>query len=313
MSVREQLGLEDGSDMLAEVETRWWDWTRAEPALVMVKEFQDLRPWLSAAPPADCDRVLLTLAMLAAPDGGDDRVAGAALAHALLPGACLLASSLSSMRAAWRTTGHCTMVPGAEDPDVLIATQLWLEVRSFPWRRLHHVAANILMNTRAAVLREYGVPSQIARSDRTWAATQVAETLTRGDLNPVHGDFSLVSAGQSRVDRHCLKALAEQVKDREQSSSDELADLLVWARANHVISDDDLALLLCLVEEAWGCEERGAPQSRVRRGCGGFTGRDLSTRVGARVGLSEVTVRRRSARAIRALAAASTRYVEYVA
>ena len=41
-----------------------------------VAQFQDLRSWLSAAPPADSDRVLLRLAMLAAPDGGGDRVAG---------------------------------------------------------------------------------------------------------------------------------------------------------------------------------------------------------------------------------------------
>lgn len=313
MSVREQLGLQDGSDLLAEVETRWPDWREADPALAVVAQFQDLRSWLSAAPPADSDRVLLRLAMLAAPDGGDDRVAGAALAHALLPGACLLGSNLSSMRASWRSTAHCTVVPGAEDPDVLIAAHLWLEVRSFPWRRLHHVAANILMNTRAAVLGEYGLPSQVARSDRTWAATQVAESLTRGDRTSVGGDLGAASAGQARHDRVCLEALAGQIADRERSSSDELTEVLFWARAHHVISDDDVVLLLCLIEEAWRCEERGIAQSRVRRSCGGFTSRDLSTRVGARVGVSEVTVRRRSVHAIRALAAASTRFVEHAA
>jgi len=35
--------------------------------------------------------------------------------------------------------------------DQIVVAPLWVEVRTFPWRRLTKVAANVLMNTRAGV------------------------------------------------------------------------------------------------------------------------------------------------------------------
>jgi hypothetical protein len=79
--------------------------------------------------------------------GGDDLAAASVLAWALI--ACALAHRLHAL---------------SPNIDELVAAQLWLEVWSFPWHRLHKVAANILTNTRAAVRRECGVRSQLERA-----------------------------------------------------------------------------------------------------------------------------------------------------
>ena len=92
MSVGDQLGLDDDSELLEQARQRWPAWVASDARLEVVEEFDDLRAWL---PPVDrdaSDEVLLALAMLAAPDGGDDIVAAAALAKCLLPGACRLAA-----------------------------------------------------------------------------------------------------------------------------------------------------------------------------------------------------------------------------
>ena len=251
--------------------------------------------------------------MLAAPDGGDDPAAAAALAYALLPGACRVAAQLGMLRSAWRASRWCTVVPGAENPDTLVAAQLWLEVRSFPWRRLSHVAANILMNTRAAVLHEYGADSQVARRDRTWAHTLVLDVFAYGDVDTDREAGGHRSASRVRLGYLSEQALIRQGSAQGLSSTEELLGVLVWASESGVISEQDRDLLLCLVEEAWASQERGSMSRRVGRGCGGFTARELTTRVADRVGVSEVTVRRRSARAVRALAAAAADYVTYAA
>jgi hypothetical protein len=99
---------------------------------------------------------LQALARLASPAGGDSVPAAGVLAWVLLPGACSVARRLRSL---------------SLRIDELVAAQLWIEVRSFPWQRLWKVAANILGNLRVAVLLDCGVPSQVQRSDRTWART----------------------------------------------------------------------------------------------------------------------------------------------
>src|SRR3546814_16161191 len=98
--------------------------------------------------------------MRAAPDGGDDIAAAAALAKCLLPGACRLAGWLSTLppRAVFRDSqpvaaGSWSAV---ERIDELVASHLWVEVRSFKWRRLTKVAATHLTNTPRGVLHEVG-------------------------------------------------------------------------------------------------------------------------------------------------------------
>src|SRR3546814_16997174 len=98
--------------------------------------------------------------MRAAPDGGDDIAAAAALAKCLLPGVCRLAGWLSTLppREVFRDSqpvaaGSWSAV---ERIDELVASQLWLEVRNFAWRRLRKVAANIPINPPVGLLHEVG-------------------------------------------------------------------------------------------------------------------------------------------------------------
>jgi hypothetical protein len=157
MSVAEQLGLDDEtSELLALADQRWDHWATAHPALTHCCGVRELRSWLCVADQGEADEALHALATLAAADGGDDLAAAAALACALMPGACLLANRLRALAA------HI---------DQIVAAQLWLEVRTFAWRRMTKVAANVLLNTRAGVLADCDVRSQLERTDPTWSRT----------------------------------------------------------------------------------------------------------------------------------------------
>lgn len=314
MSVQEQLGLGESSDLLAQAREQWPAWVRKDSRLMVVGGFEELRPWLRKARPDEADEVLLGLAKLASTIGGDDLAAAATLAHALLPGAAALSARLLVLRATWASqwaAGEC----GSEHPDKLVAAQLWMEVRSFPWQRLRHVASNILIRTRVAVLREYGSRPQIERRDRTWAHTVVLESFAFGDAQR-EWNFTLhASAHEASMEKISTRALVVASGSAESSSAEELLYVLGWASDCGVITEQDRHLLLCMVEEAWTSHDAGVfSTAEVRQGSyGGFTSRKLTTRVAERVGLAEITVRRRTARSMRALAAASTRYAEYVA
>jgi hypothetical protein len=205
--------------------------------------------------------VLHALAGLAATDGGDDVAAAAALAWALLPGACTLAHRLRTL---------------SPQVDHLVAAQLWVEARTFPWRRLRKVAANVLLNTRAVVLRECGARSQLGRTDPTWCNTSL--------LDPAAPFWAGRPAGP---------------EDAHASPAEQLGAVLDWACANRVISDTDRRLLLCLVSAA----DRAGTR-RVGRGHCGLMANDVSAAVAARWGISPRTVRRRAQRSLHALAAA---------
>ncbi|WP_300402893.1 hypothetical protein, partial [uncultured Nocardioides sp.] len=70
MSVGDQLGLDDNSELLDQARQKWPAWVAADPRLGVIEEFDDLRAWLPSVDSAASDEVLLALAMLAAPDGG---------------------------------------------------------------------------------------------------------------------------------------------------------------------------------------------------------------------------------------------------
>ena len=151
MSVADQLSLRDEtSELLALADQRWCLWATAYPALTLCCGVRELRSWLPGADKAEADEALHALATLGAVDGGDDIAAAAALAWALMPGACTLANRLRTL------TLHI---------DEVVAAQLWVEVRTFPWRRLTKVAANVLSNTRVGVLRDCDAKSQLQRTD----------------------------------------------------------------------------------------------------------------------------------------------------
>ena len=47
-------------------------------------------------------------------------------------------------------------VPAGPETDALVASQLWLENRQFPWWRHQKVAGNVLANIQSAIAREGG-------------------------------------------------------------------------------------------------------------------------------------------------------------
>jgi len=299
MSVGDQLGLDDNSEVLDQARSKWPDWVAADSRLDVVAEFDDLRAWLPSVDRDASDEVLLALAMLAAPDGGDDIAAAAALAKCLLPGACRLAGWLSTLPPKEVFRDSQPLVGGTwsavERIDELVASQLWIEVRTFPWRRLRKVAANILMNTRVGVLREVGDFFCVSRADRTWANTTLVESLSSGEMPTGRVAGALFHRPEILADK-------SGPDHDEPSATEELLELLAWACERRVISDADRYLLLCLVEEADRVETRN-----LTRGYGGLIGNELSSRVAPRVGVSEATVRRHASRSMRALAEAAPR------
>ena len=161
--------------------------------------------------------------------------------------------------------------------DELVAGRLWIEVRSFRWRELRRVAGNVLATTRAEVLRECGVPGQVRRADRAWSAAV--------PLDP-----------QSPV----WPRLFAAPPSPEPSCSEEVLELLAGACRAAVISSADRVLLGRLAVAA---DRAGV--SRSGRGTGGLMANGVSAVVAADLGISAVTVRRRTRRAISALRAAA--------
>lgn len=315
MSVGDQLELDEHSPLLDQARRQWPGWIQANPQLRVVAEFDDLRAWLEAAPPQKSDPVLLTLAMLAAPDGGDDVAAAGVLAKCLLPGACRLARWLSTL--APSEAGLQPVHPGRGHDrhriDELVAAELWIQVRSFPWRRLHRVAANIIRRTRSGVQAQLGHEYHLTRTDRTWALTQPTAALAYSETIPpsVAADSWSLTQRPSRTRRNSVdatplvRALME-LSTEEPSSAEELLQVLQWGCDRDVITLQDRHLLLCLVVEA---EQMEASHFIQRSDCGGLLSTELSRRVAVRVGVAEATVRRHAARSIRALAAAAPRLV----
>ena len=116
MSVATQLGLGDPeSDGLGMARSRWPSWVSAYPVLGVVEDLLELPAWLRQAERDDADAVLLTLAELSSPEGGDDVAATGALAWVLLPGVSLLASRMF------------TLSPRI---DQMLAAALWMEART---------------------------------------------------------------------------------------------------------------------------------------------------------------------------------------
>lgn len=311
MSVGDQLGLDDNSELLDQARQKWPAWVATDPRLGVVDNFDDIRSWLPTVDHEESDQVLLALAMLAAPDGGDDIAAAAALAKCLLPGACRFAGWLSTLppREVFRDSqpvmaGTWSAV---ERVDELVASQLWIEVRTFKWRRLRKVAANILINTRVGVLREVGDFFYVSRADRTWANTTLVESFSAGDITSA--DDGAGYSAEMPTERvtgalfHLPEILADAGPEQEEpTATEELLELLAWACDHEVISPADRYLLLCLVEEADRVETR-----RLARGYGGLLSNEVSSRVAPRIGVSEATVRRHGSRTVRALAAAAPR------
>ena len=239
--------------------TAWPRWSELHPDLLLAGDPVGLRAWLRSAGPAEVDEVLFDLAVLAAEDGGDDPDAARALAWVLAPAVSALAARLSSL-------------PGV---DHAVASELWLAVRTFPWRRLRKVAANILSRVRTAVLKDQSVGREARRADPVWAA--------RCPLDDFEG-----------LDTRASPDDADEVPPEVL-----LAEVMSSAIHRGVISVEDRDLLLALAAEI---DRHPEASSRSR---GGFMTSAVCAAVGARLGCSIRTVRRRALRALDALATAS--------
>ena len=186
----------------------WERWTSREPDLLMVGSLADLDARRGLAG----DPALGALIRLAARDGADDDLAAIAVLQQLQGGV---------RRLCWRLRDL------SDDIEVMVVGELWQQIRTFPWRRRTRAyAANLLLDTRAAVLREL-------RPNRG----------ADGQLRVVPVDCSLgrldAIAGVSRN--------ADLWPSEPVDSHDDLVDLVAWAWAGHVISDRDVELLVDLL------------------------------------------------------------------
>jgi hypothetical protein len=141
-----------------------------------------------------------------------------------------------------------------------VAAQLWLECVCFPWPRLRRVAANVLWNVHRAVATGYGLHGREVLVDPT-------------DVLWEHAPAAPPPVGAG-------------------PASERLADLLEAAAASQRLSEPDVHLLLALAD--------GAPRSpfhpRPRRG--GLMAAGHAEQLGAQLGLSGRTVRRRASAAL---------------
>lgn len=288
MRVTEYLDLEDHAGVVARARGSWPEWADLEPRL-RVTHADDVFRWVRSTAPPEKDDVLHAMATLAARDGGDDVVAATTLAWLLSPGACRLARELKGLPV---------------DSHALVAVHFWIQVRTFDWRRLRRVAANIVMQTRAACLSEAGTKQEVTYGDRAWRmATLVAPDSRLWDRLAAGGAGHMDVLEQSEEDADDEAQARCAVVEASGASAEELADVLSWACETSVISADDAELLRRVVDEA-----RHVVPFRVSGRYCGLTSPEIAGAVAKSFGLSHATVRRRTARALRALAAVAHRY-----
>lgn len=230
-------------------------WAERHPALDGLDSAADVAAATRQGSEADRDDVLIALAELASPDGGDSSEAAALLCQLLIPAVVsTLLAGLSGARGLSR-----------DDVTNLVAAQLWVAARTFPWQTHRKVAVSIQWTVRRAVLAELGFANHLVRVDRTWAATS--------------------AAGDQRLD-----ALAPMSDQGDVPAEQELELLLANAVERGVVSRSDVELLWTLVLES--------QQVSGRYTSCGLMSEQVSELVGARLGVAGRTVRRRAARAL---------------
>ena len=249
MTVVEQLGVADLAQGLADARQLWRDWVEQEPRLASAPAVDGLPDWLMLVGIDSADEVLHALVQIGSPSGGDCRSAAWVVAWALLPGAMAVARQ----------------APAGPETDALVASQLWLEIRQFPWWRHRKVAGNVLANMRSAVAREGALRRP------SWAERRTVPT----------------------------ERLPEQQPHVHASPDEELIDVLSWGEQVGLIGSGDRLLLSLLVERTDRLGVR-----TVCRGGQGLMSASALAETAAEFGLSPGTVRRRARRSIDALASA---------
>jgi hypothetical protein len=216
--------------------------------------------WTTAGNPRRADAVLGCLIRLAAVDGGDDTDAVVVVLHLLWPGAARIAAKFRHL---------------SPDPEALVLGELAIQIRRFPFaRRTRAHAANLLMDTQAAVWREL-------RPYRTDRPGRPAEKL----VDPLD-DAKDAAAEFGRP------GLLDQPHTDPANSDDlDLVDMLLWAQRTGAVDPVDLAVL---VELEYARELPNVSPQRYVAQARGWTVR---------------TVQRRRDRALDALRACSSDYL----
>jgi hypothetical protein len=237
----------------------WGGWVEKQPRLAAVTEPHRLQAWRREADPQLSDEVVHGLAWLASIEGGDDHDAAMALAWLSLSGAAFVARQLR------------TLNPNIDD---IVASELWILVRTFPLRR-RKVVVNLMRDLRSRVLHVCETPATLRESD------------------PIR--LAIVGS----VDSASVWSVPA---NNRPCALEELVDVLDWAYEEQVIGAEDRRLLLCLVEAAQGASTRagGPGHGLLSNAATGLVGRQL--------GVCERTVRRRAMRSIEALTAAAPAY-----
>lgn len=248
MSVVAHLGVADMEQGLADARELWPDWVAQDRRLARAPAVDGLPDWLLSVDSERADDVLHALVRIGSPSGGDCQAAVWVVVRALLPGAITAARRGSDK----------------PDTDALVATQLWLEVREFPWWRHMKVAGNVLANTRSHIGRA-GEPRPSSIEQRTVPTARIPDRSTEEPLRP----------------------------------GEELADVLAWAEQAGVVEANDLQLLSSLVQHT----DRVGVRTVCRGGQGLMSAAALAA-TATEFGVSPGTVRRRARRSIDALASA---------
>lgn len=253
MSVETALGI--SAEIAQQIITqRWEGWVKACPALACVDR-TNVRGWLRRVDPDQASAALQGLAQLAATDGGRDTEAATVLAWVMLPAACRIARDLADLH---------------PDIDCIVASQLWIEVRTFNWRTSRKVAGNLARSLRRGVLRECGAGSQ---------------TLIEAMTVPWQDLLEQMGADESA----------------RENPLETLVEVLNLGVAQGIIKDCDRSLLLDMVEAARVSTRRhNAARSLLA----------VSAVVGPKRGMPSRSVRRRGRRALDALAARSADLAE---
>jgi hypothetical protein len=173
-------------------------WAANVPALRDVASVGDLAIWTQRGH-SQADQVLCALVQLAALDGGDDPDAVLVVLHLRWPGFRYLIQLVG------------TVEQSAEE---LVAGQAVIQIRSYPWRRRpRRCAANLLLDTQAAVGRELRVSGRCCDP----RDAEVAIDAMDREVRPVR-----------LVDEDAL----------------DVYDLFTWATRTRVVTVDEVRLLL---------------------------------------------------------------------
>lgn len=245
----EQLGVADLALGLAEARQLWPGWVEQDPRLAPAPAVDGLPDWSRLVGIDAADEVLHALVQIGSPSGSDCWPATWVVAWALVPGANVVARRARP----------------SPETDAMVASQLWLEIRQFPWWRHGKVAGNVLANMRSALAREGALKRP------SWAERRTVPT----------------------------DKLPEQQLHNRASPHEELIDVLSWGEQVGLIGPSDRLLLASLVEQTDRLDVR-----TVRRSGQGLMSASALAKTAAEFGVSPGTVRRRARRSIDVLASA---------